>query len=55
MRPAPVAGLFLVRLAGRTYLDVKVFYSNGKRKSEPNGKGVVGDCESEEAEGKALV
>ena len=35
-----------VRPAGRTYLEVKVLYTLGKEKCQPNGKGVAGDCES---------
>ena len=38
--------VFLVRPAGRTYLEVKVLYTLGKEKCQPNGKGVAGDCES---------
>ncbi|HRS82307.1 MAG TPA: hypothetical protein P5238_02395, partial [Smithellaceae bacterium] len=37
---------FLVRPAGRTDLVVQVHDSPGKGKSQSNGKGFAGDCES---------
>ncbi len=42
-----VIALSLVRPAGRTHLEVEVLYGPGKGNRQPNGKGVVGDCESE--------
>ncbi len=42
----PTGLFFMVRPAGRTYLEVKVLYSPDKGKNFLNGKGVAGDCES---------
>jgi hypothetical protein len=47
--PAHVLGFFLVRPAGRTYLEVQVLYSPGRGEELARGKGFAGDCESEEA------
>src|SRR5437762_14176608 len=46
IRPAFAQVVSWVRPAGRTYLEVKVLYTLGKEKCQPNGKGVAGDCES---------